>query len=108
MTTKPKTERKRLDRCRKDLFDVPEGIWASNDNGQIACDQCVPYYGRIAWRRMSGVEVLEFRKSVADCIAPTEPTCERCRGQQRRAAEQAVAEPLLALRRVLARDAADE
>jgi hypothetical protein len=33
-----KTERKRLDKNRADIFDVPAGIWTSNDNGQIACE----------------------------------------------------------------------
>ena len=88
-TTRPIT---RLTKYRKDIFDVPEGIWASDDNGQIACHDCVPYYGRIPWRRMSGVEVLAFRNEVADCVAPNEPTCERCRFKQRRAAEQAAAD----------------
>jgi hypothetical protein len=82
----------RLDRYRADLFDVPAGIWTSNDNGQISCEKCVPYYGRIAWRKMTDAEVLAFRNEVADCVAPNEPTCERCRGMQRRAAEQAIAD----------------
>jgi len=84
-----KTERKTLAKNRADLFDVPEGIWASSDNGQIACHECVPFYGRIPWRRMTGVEVLAFRNEVADCVGPDESTCERCRMKTRRAKEQA-------------------
>ena len=87
-----KTTKTRLDRYRADLFDVPAGIWTSNDNGQIACEKSVPHYGRIPWRRMSDAEVLAFRNEVADCVAPNEPTCERCRGNARRAAQQAVAD----------------
>ncbi len=56
-----KTTKTRLDRYRADLFDVPAGIWASNDDGQIACEKCVPHYGRIAWRKMTDAEVLAFR-----------------------------------------------
>lgn len=83
MTTAKK--RTRLDKNRADIFDVPEGIWTSSDNGQIACHECVPFYGRIPWRRMTGVEVFAFRNELADIIGEDEPTCERCRGKQRRA-----------------------
>jgi len=86
-----KTTKTRLDRYRADIFDVPEGIWTSSDNGQIACHKCVPFYGRIPWRRMTGAEVLAFRNEVADCVAPDEATCERCRGNLRRAAALAAA-----------------
>ena len=88
MTRPTKT---RLNKYRADIFDVPAGIWTSNDNGQIACEKCVPFYGRIPWRRMTGAEVVAFRNEVADCVAPDEATCERCRGNLRRAAALAAA-----------------
>jgi hypothetical protein len=40
---------------------------------------------------MTDAEVLAFRKEVADCVGPNEATCERCRGDARRAAAFAAA-----------------
>jgi hypothetical protein len=40
---------------------------------------------------MSDAEIAAFRAEVSDCVGPNEPTCERCRGNARRAAALAAA-----------------
>jgi len=60
-------------------------IYISSNNGQMACEECRPLYGRIPWHRMSAAEQASMRAELADILKPTDTLCEMCRGNARRA-----------------------
>ena len=53
-------------------------IYYSKDNGQMACDEHRPLYGRIPWRRMTPAEVAAMKAAVADVLPASESLCEIC------------------------------
>jgi DNA-binding transcriptional regulator YdaS (Cro superfamily) len=64
-------------------------VYESSDNGQVACEEHRPMYGRIPWREMSAIEQAAFRAGLADIIKPRDSLCEVCRGNARRAKAEA-------------------
>ena len=69
-----------------------KALYISSDNGQMACEDCRPLYGRIPWHRMSAAEQVSMRAELADILKPDDALCEMCRGNARRAKAAAEAE----------------
>ena len=53
-------------------------IYISSHNGQMACAEHRPLYGRIPWRRMTPAEVAAMKADVADILPASESLCEIC------------------------------
>ena len=53
-------------------------IYISSHNGQMACDEHRPLYGRIPWHRMTPAEVAAMRADLADVLPASESLCEIC------------------------------
>lgn len=64
-------------------------VYFSDDNGQMACEDCRPQYGRIPWHDMSASEVILMRAELSDILKPEDSLCEMCRGNARRAKAEA-------------------
>jgi len=62
-----------------------KALYISSDNGQMACEDCRPLYGRIPWHRMSAAEQVSMRAELSDILKPEDPLCEMCQGKARRA-----------------------
>ena len=68
---------------------TPKPIYFSDDNGQMACEACRPFYGRIPWHRMNLSEQVSMRAELSDVLKPDDPLCEMCRSKARRAKAEA-------------------
>ncbi len=55
----------------------PVQLWGSDDNGQIACTQHKPQYGRIRWYRMSADHVAALNGMLAE--NGLHASCEICK-----------------------------
>lgn len=56
-------------------------IYFSDDNGQMACEECRPLYGRIPWHRKNGSEQVSMRVELPDILEPDYSLCEMRRGR---------------------------
>lgn len=70
--------------------NTTKAIYISDDNGQMACEDCRPNYGSIPWHRMSASEVVSMRAELSDILKPEESLCEMCRGRARRAKAEVI------------------
>lgn len=53
-----------------------KAIYISDDNGQMACEECRLLYGRVPWHRMSASEVVSMRAELSDILKPEDSLCE--------------------------------
>ena len=66
-------------------MNAAKPIYFSDDNGQMACDEHAPLYGRIPWHRMSASEQVSMCAELSEIMQPEDSRCEMCRSKARRA-----------------------